>query len=167
MSYVAEPLGDQHDRSAFDSGNVELDNWLRLHASTAAGQGTRTYVVVDGAGAVAGYFAIAPHTIDREALSKPQGRGAPRRIPAILLAKLALDRRLQGQGIGGELLVVALGTIVGAARRAGGKFVVVDAIDEGAARFYEHYEFVPVPAHPGRLTRKLSTIAHALGMEWP
>lgn len=76
------------------------------------------------------------------------------RSPAILIAKLALDRRLHG-----ESLVVALTTIVSAARRAGGKFVVVDAVDEAAARFYEHYEFTAVPANPGRLARKLSTIA--------
>jgi GNAT superfamily N-acetyltransferase len=167
VTYVAEPLGDSHDLATFESGNEELDDWLRLHARTATGHGTRTYVVLDDGGDVVGYFAIAPHTIDRDDLSKAQGRGAPRQIPAILLAKLALDRRLHGRGLGGELLVVALTTIVGAARRAGGKFVVVDAIDEPAARFYEHFELQRMPDSPDRLVRKLSTIARALDLGWP
>lgn len=167
MTYLAEPLGEHHDLTSFDSGNGELDEWLRLHAATATGQGTRTYVVVDESGSVVGYFAIAPHIIDRGELSKAQGRGAPRQIPAVLLAKLALDRRVQGRRLGSELLVVSLRTITDAARRVGGRFVVVDAIDESAAKFYEHHEFVAVPGPRRRLIRKLSTIARALGEPWP
>lgn len=167
MSYLAEPLGEHHDLAQFDCGNGELNEWVRLHARTATGQGTRTYVVIDDLQAVVGYFAIAPHTIDREVLPRSQGRGAPRQIPAVLLAKLALDRRLQGQGLGSELLVAALTTIVRAAQRVGGKMVVVDAIDDTAARFCLHHEFIPIPDNPRRLVRKLSTIARALDLPWP
>jgi GNAT superfamily N-acetyltransferase len=167
VSYLAEPLGEHHDLAQFDCGNGELNEWVRLHARTATGQGTRTYVVIDDLQAVVGYFAIAPHTIDREVLPRSQGRGAPRQIPAVLLAKLALDRRLQGQGLGSELLVAALTTIVRAAQRVGGKMVVVDAIDDTAARFYLHHEFIPIPDNPRRLVRKLSTIARALDLPWP
>ncbi len=85
----------------------------------------------------------------------------------MLLAKLALERRLQGHGLGSELLVVALRTIVEAARRVGGRFVVVDAIDAAAVRFYEHHDFVAVPNNRSRLIRKLSTVARALDMPWP
>jgi predicted N-acetyltransferase YhbS len=166
MTFTLEPLGPDHELGSFDSGNEELDRWLVEHARNATGQGTRTYVVTD-AGRVAGYFAIAPHTIDREVLPKSQGRGAPRQIPAVLLAKLALDRSVQGQGLGSELLVVALETIVEAARRAGGKVVVVDAIDDDAAAFYERHDFVSTPSGPHRLVRKLSTIAKALELPWP
>jgi predicted N-acetyltransferase YhbS len=167
VKYLAEPLGEHHDLEGFDCGNDELNDWLRLHAATATGQGTRTYIVLDEGRRVVGYVSIAPHTIDRERVSRFQGRGAPRQIPAVLLAKLALDRSLQGQRLGSELLVVALGVIVEAARRVGGKAVVVDAIDDAAARFYEYHEFVPIPGNPHRLVRKLSTIARALELPWP
>ena len=165
MTFTLEPLSPDHELGSFDCGNEELDRWLVEHARNATGQGTRSYVVVD-AGRVVGYFAIAPHTIDREVLSKAQGRGAPRQIPAVLLAKLALDRSVQGQGLGSELLVVALETIVDAARRVGGKVVVVDAIDDQAAAFYERHDFVATPNDPHRLVRKLSTIARALELPW-
>ena len=140
---------------------------VRLYARTATGQGTQINVVVDEDGDIVGYFAVVPHTIDRERLSKSQGRGAPRQIPAVLLAKLALDRRLHGQRLGSDLLIVALTTIVDAARRVGGKMVVVDAIDEEAVNFYVHHEFAAIPGHPHRLVRKLSTIARALELPWP
>ena len=167
MSYVAEPLGDHHHLDDFDCGNEALNDWLRRHARNASGQGTRTYVVIDVDREAVGYFAVAPHTIDREALPRSVGRGAPNQIPAVLLAKLALDRRLHGQGLGSELLVVALGTIVHAARRVGGRFVVVDAIDDSAAAFYSYHEFIAVPSDPHRFVRKLSTVAKALGQPWP
>jgi predicted N-acetyltransferase YhbS len=167
LTYLIEQLGDDHDLTAFSCGSAELDAWLRDHARAATGQGTRTYMMVGEDERVVGYFAIAPHTIDRADVSNKTGRGAPRHIPAILLAKLALDECLHGQRLGSELLVAALDTIVDAARRAGGKFVVVDAIDESAAAFYAHHEFEPMPSSPLRFTRKLSTIAKALGRPWP
>jgi len=84
-----------------------------------------------------------------------------------LLAKLAVDRSIQGQGLGAALLVRALDTIVDAARRAGGRVVVVDAIDDTAKAFYEHHDFQSLPGHDRRLVMKLSTAAHALGVQWP
>ncbi len=168
MSYRVEPLGSGHDLEHFACGNRELDEWLKRHARSATGQGTRTYVLIDEASrTVAGYFALAPHLIEREQAPPSIGRGAPQRIPAILLAKLALHERLQGQGLGTELLVHALTTIVAAARSAGGRIVVVDAIDEVAAGFYHAHDFRPSPTNPRRLVLKLSTIARTLGLTWP
>ncbi len=116
---------------------------------------------------IVGYFAIAPHLVERDAVPARIGRGAPRQIPAILLAKLALDRDRQGTGLGRTLLVRALEKIVLAAKHAGGKVVVVDAIDREAAEFYEHHDFVPVPGDPHRLVMKISTVARELAVPWP
>jgi GNAT superfamily N-acetyltransferase len=168
VSYRVEPLVAGHDLDAFDCGRDALNSWLREHAHRATAQGTRTYLLIDVAsGAVAGYFAIAPHLLEREDAPRAVGRGAPQRIPAILLAKLALHERLHGRGLGAELLVHALTTIVAAARSAGGRLVVVDAIDENAASFYRAHDFQPSPADPGRLIMKLSTAARALDLAWP
>ncbi len=168
MTYRVEALSDAHVLDRFACGSTALDDWLRQHARNATGQGTRTYVLVDtGTAAVVGYFAIAPHLVEREATSARIGRGAPRQIPAILLAKLALDQRSQGAGLGSELLVRALEKIVDAARGVGGRLVVVDAIDDGAAAFYRHHGFEAVPGNPLRLLMKVSTAARALGIPWP
>ena len=166
MNAHVEPLAG-HDVAGFTSGNPELDDWLRQHAPTATGQGTRTYVLVDDGGVVMGYFAIAPHLLERNDAPGPLARGAPKQIPAILLAKLALDASVQGRGMGSELLVVALEVIVSAARRGGGRVVVVDAIDDSAQAFYEHHDFAPLPGQTRRLVMKLSSVAKALGTPWP
>lgn len=73
---------------------------------------------------------------------------------------------LHGQGLGAELLVHALTTIVVAARSAGGRLVVVDAVDEDAASFYRAHDFQP-STDPRRLIMKLSTAARALDLTWP
>jgi GNAT superfamily N-acetyltransferase len=73
-----------------------------------------------------------------------------------------LRRDLHGQGLGAELLVYALTTIVTAARSAGGRLVVVDALDDGAVDFYRAHDFQPSRTDPCRLIMKLSTAALAL-----
>jgi predicted N-acetyltransferase YhbS len=83
------------------------------------------------------------------------------------LAKLALDKGSQESGLGRELLVRALERIVEVAKEAGGRLVVVDAIDDDAASFYEHHDFQGVPGNPLRLVAKLSTVAKALKLTWP
>jgi GNAT superfamily N-acetyltransferase len=168
VSYRVEPFTAEHDLHAFDCGQDALNSWLRQHAGLATGQGTRTYLLVEGAtGTVVGYFSLAPHLLEREDVPPSVGRGAPQRIPAILLAKLALDKSLQGQGLGAELMIHAMTTIVAAARTAGGRLVVVDAVDENAASFYRAHDFKPSPTDPRRLIMKLSTAARALGLTWP
>ncbi len=168
MSYRVEPLTASHDLNGFDCGHDALNTWLREHARLATGQGTRTYLLVEEAtGVVVGYFALAPHLLERDDAPSGVRRGAAQRIPAILLAKLALDKSLHGQGLGAELLIHALTTIVAAARAAGGRVVVVDAVDESAVGFYRAHDFKPSPTDPRRLIMKLSTAARALGLTWP
>lgn len=168
MSHRIEPLADGHDLDTFTCGHPTLDTWLREHARRATRQGTRTYVLVEARTAVVvGYYAIAPHLIERDATPRRIARGAPQQIPAILLAKLALHERLHGQGLGAELLIHALTTITTAARTAGGRLIVVDATDDNAAAFYRAHDFKPTPNNPHRLILKLNTVAKALGLRWP
>ena len=169
MSLRIAPLSDGHDLDAFTCGKPALDAWLREHAHHATRQGTRTYLLLESDGdAVAGWFAIAPHLLERAEAPRRIGIGAlASHISAILLAKLAVREDLQGRGLGAELLIQALTVILNAARSAGGRLVVVDAIDDAAARFYRAHDFTPSPANPHRLLLKLSTVARALDLPWP
>ena len=78
-------------------------------------------------------------------------RGFPERVPGYLIARLALHRELHHQRLGSQLLASALTRAAFAAREIGGRSVVVDAIDDAAAQFYEHHGFPPIAAHPDRL----------------
>jgi hypothetical protein len=82
-----------------------------------------------------------------------------------LVWRLAED--LQVVGLGGELLVGALKTILAAMHLGGGRVIVVDAIDERAAQFYEHHGFGPLPLNPDRLVMKASSAAASLSITWP
>lgn len=163
MAFTSEEIREHHDRSRFDSGNPVLDDWLRDDALQTSAMNTgRTFVWHAGDDVVVAYFTLAAHLVAREALPKRSGRGSPRLIPAILLARLALDRSLQGQGLGGELLWDALSRAVAANRQAAARLVVVDAVDDAAASFYMHFGFEAIPDNPLRLIQKLSSIEAAL-----
>lgn len=86
-------------------------------------------------------------------------------MPGYLIARLAIDAALHGQGYGEQLLLDALGKAVAASEIGGGRLIVVDAIDE-AQSFYEHYHFVPVRNRERRLVINVSTAAKALGERW-
>jgi GNAT superfamily N-acetyltransferase len=110
---------------------------------------------------VLAYYSLAAHLLQRDELPSTIGRGGPRQIPAVLLARLALDRTLHGEGLGGVLLADALRRVIAATDTVAARFVVVDAIDEHAASFYEHHGFARIP-ETQRLIAKLSDVATAL-----
>lgn len=163
--FFSERLNREHDLGRFSSGKEALDAWLKKHALHADRSGTgRTYVWIDEAGRVVAYFTLAPHLVRREELPAGVGRGSPDAIPSILLARLALDQSLQGQGWGVVLLADALRVALEAMRTAGGRLIVVDAIDPQAAAFYEHHGFTPVPENPHRLVIRVSSAAKSLSL---
>jgi GNAT superfamily N-acetyltransferase len=63
----------------------------------------------------------------------------------MLLARLAIDRRWQAQGVGKALLRDAMQRTLQAADIAGIRAFAVHAKDEEARRFYEHFDFIPSP----------------------
>lgn len=141
---------------------MDLNRWLREHARASHARRTaRTFVWHRGDLSVVAYYSLAAHLLQRQELPPSIGRGGPRQIPAVLLARLALDRSLHGQGLGAALLAEALDRMVAATEIVAARFVVVDAIDERAASFYEHHGFRRIP-ETQRLLAKLADIAAAL-----
>ncbi len=148
--------------SQFGSGRPDLDRWLKQHAvSTEARRTGRTFVWQDD-GRVVAYYTIAAHVLVRDGLPKALGRGNPAQIPSVLLARLALDKTLQGRGLGAVVLAEALGRVVEATRTVAARFVVVDAIDETAAAFYARHGFRGIP-NTLRLVQKVSDIEASFG----
>ena len=148
----------RHQVDEFDCGNATLNRWLRESARTADRKGVaRVYVWAEPTEQVNAYAAIAPHVIERESVPRRLGRGDPDQIPAVLVAKLALDKGLHGRGLGSQLLIGVLGVIAEAADRAGGRYVVVDAADQSAAAFYQRHGFRAGP-DPDRLVLRVADI---------
>jgi predicted N-acetyltransferase YhbS len=117
--WISEKLRQEHRLTDFDSGQPALDGWLRRSAAHAQAMRTaQTFVWHSGDHVVVGYFSLAAHLVSRADVPKRVGRGSPSSIPALLLARLALHRALQGQRFGGELLWDALSRAVAASELA-------------------------------------------------
>jgi len=161
--YVSERLAPHHHLDTFRCGVEALDRWLIDHAAHAQSMRTaQTFVWHRGDDRVGAYFSLAAHLVVRGELPGKLGRGSPTSIPAVMLARLALDASLHGAGLGGELLWDALTRARAASDIAAARLVVVDAINAEAAAFYEHHGFTPIPENPNRLVQRMSDIAGAL-----
>jgi GNAT superfamily N-acetyltransferase len=161
-----ERLGAHHDVSSFASGNEELDSWLRRHALAAQQMDSaRTFLLVRGGAEnrVAGYFSLTMGSVLRAEAPPKLVRGLPAYpVGMVLLARLAVDRSEQGKGLGALLLAEALRKAVAAGEAAAARLVVVDAIDDEAAKFYAHHGFIAAPGYPLRLYRRMKDIRASL-----
>ena len=159
----AARLDDSHDLTGFDCGNDELNDWLRRHAVAAQAMDTaRTFVLVAGP-QVLGYFSLTMGSVLRRNAPAKLVRGLPQYpVGVVLLARFAIHRDAQGQGLGGRLLAHALRKALTAGEAAAARLVVVDAIDDDAVAFYQRHGFVAVPEHPYRLYRRTKDIRASL-----
>jgi hypothetical protein len=165
--YHSTRLRAHHEVEAFDCGVEILNRWLRSDALRAQDADTaRTYVWTPSPDEreVLAYFSTAPSGIIREELSSAQAGGQSGFVPAYLLARLALDVRLHGKRLGTELLIDALGRLVGAAEITAGRLILVDVIDGKAESFYVKHGFTPAKTTPNRLIIKMSTVRRTFGL---
>lgn len=160
-----QPLGSEHRINGFDCGVGSLDIWLVKHARAAAGAGSaRTYVVVDAEqDRVVGYHALSLASIEHADATERGRRGMPRHpIPAMLLARLAVDKSVQGRGIGTFLLKDAMSRALSVAEQAGMRLMLVHALNDEARAFYEHFGFEPSPSDAMNLQLLVKDIRLAL-----
>jgi len=155
MSYAIEPLAG-HDRKSFDSGSDELDRYFRERATQDMRRRVAAcFVAVADDGGVAGVYTLAATSILLDALPPERARKLPRYplVPAVLLGRLAVSLAHQGRRLGAALVADAL-LRAGRAEIAA-HAMLVDAKDENAARFYEHFGFERLPKRPRALIRAL------------
>ena len=143
-----EHLTSAHDVSTFDSGEPALDSWLRNRAlANEKTDASRTYVVCIGK-RVVGYYALATGGIAQALASGRVRRNMPEPVPVMILGRLAVDRNWQGQSLGAGLLRDAILRTLQAAEIGGIRAILVDAVSEGAKRFYERHGFQVSPIEP-------------------
>ncbi len=159
--WTIKRLGASHDRTAFDCGNPILTDWLRQRASQYGKRDlARTYVASkSGSRIVLGYYAISNHRVGHEALPAGEAKRLPRLdVPVVLLGRLAVDRSVQGQGLGSLLLIDALRRAQHLAEHVGVRAAEVDAIDDPARQFCLRFGFVSLLDDPNHLFLSMSVI---------
>jgi GNAT superfamily N-acetyltransferase len=150
-----------HDVSGFACGNASLDRWLVRYAGQSERRdAARTFVATREGAIVVAYYTLVAGQVDHESATAQVRRGMSRHFPiaAVLLARLAVDRRHQGRGVGAALLNDALARVSMAAEQVAVRAVVVHAIDDDAARFYERFGFRALSTTPRRLMVTLSEV---------
>jgi len=157
-----EPLGKQHRLDDFQCGEPALDEWLRRHARGAHASDTaRVFVTTLAEGeTVVGYYALAAaQVVPQDATARAlKGQPQARPVPAILLARLAVDREHQGAGLGRSLLQDVLLRCVEAADAIGARVLLVHAKHEAAKRWYMQFDFEESPTDPLHLLMLLKDV---------
>jgi GNAT superfamily N-acetyltransferase len=134
---------------AFDCGDNALNTYLRRHAWINQEQNLIgvTYVSVeeDHPRIVVGYYTLATGDIARDSLPAEITEGLPRyqNLPVALLARLAVDRRFQGSGLGKNLLRHTFESILKLPKHFGYRYVIVDAYST-AVGWYAKYGFTAI-----------------------
>lgn len=158
-----EKLRRDHPVEGFDCGREELNRYLLLYAWQNQQAGAaQTYVAMVGE-VIAGYYALAVGQVALEDAPERLKKGlAKYPVPIMLLARLAIDHRWQGRGVGKALLRDAMQRTLQAADLAGIRAFAVHTKDEEARCFYEHFDFIPSPTDPLHLFVLLKDVRRAI-----
>jgi GNAT superfamily N-acetyltransferase len=152
------PLRADDDLSSFDSGEPDLDEWLRKKALRNETEGaSRTYVACEaGSRRVVGYYCLATGAVQRLSAPGRVRRNMPEPVPVMVLGRLAVDRSLQGQGLGSGLLRDAVLRTLQAADIAGIRALLVHTLSDRARKFYEERGFQQSPVDSYTLMLRLN-----------
>jgi predicted GNAT family N-acyltransferase len=166
--YVIEQLDTtRHERAAFSCGEKSLDNYIKNNARKDVAADVAVCYVLhprDQDTIIAGYYILNACSVGIEDVAAKVAKTARNygHIPGMLIGRLAVDQRYQGQKIGIVLLFDALHRVRLVHQQVGIKLVVVDAQHERAANFYSKYGFEPLQDQPLRLYLPVATIAEDL-----
>jgi GNAT superfamily N-acetyltransferase len=156
-----EPLAEGHDRGGFECGEENLNVFLRQHAGQNAHRDiSRTYIALpEGSNSVVGYYTLATGSVARQDLPADAASRLPRYpVPIAHLGRLAVDRRVQGRGLGKILLADALKLVATLADQIGIHAVTVHALNDRARTFYLAHGFLPLQDDPSHLYLPMATI---------
>lgn len=158
-----EKLRADHRIEGFNCGREELNRYLQRYALQNQQAGAaQTYVGLVGE-AIIGYHTLAVGQVSREEATERIAKGLARHpVPIMLLARLAVDRHWQGQGVGKALLKDAMQRTLRAADIAGIRALAVHAKDDEARRYYEKVDFIASPTDPMHLFVLLKDVRKAI-----
>lgn len=159
------PIEATDNTTDFDSGEESLNRYLADRALTnhLADLG-RCYVCIDGdTEKVLGYYTLSAVAVEHADLPGKVRRNAPNPVPAVLMGRLAIETKAQGTGLGRFLVRDAILSTLAAADRIGVRILLVHALHEQAATFYEKLGFKRSPTDPLHLYLLLADARKSLG----
>jgi GNAT superfamily N-acetyltransferase len=160
------PISKSHKRADFDCGDDELNDFMRRHARQSHERGgakTVLAVPIDDDQRILGYYSLSPAALAFARAPEVIRRGLARHdVPAFRLGRLAVDRSMQGHGLGGLLLLAAGRRCLRAAVEVGGVALLIDAKNDRVAEWYAKWGAICLLDSPLSLVLPLATVAAAL-----
>jgi GNAT superfamily N-acetyltransferase len=160
------PIAKPHDRAAFDCGDPDLNLYLQKFArQNHESGGAKCFIAApsDAPARILGFYTLSPSSIESSRTPALAKKGLARYdVPVFRLGRLAVDRTVQGRGLGGALLLRAANRCIRVAQDVGGVALLIDAKNDRAARWYESYGALRMDDAPLSLVLPLATAADAL-----
>jgi len=159
-----ELLAPTHNILAFDCGAAALNLFLQRYALLNQANGAARTFVTQAQKQVIGYYSLAAASVEHAQVPRRVSKGlAQHPVPMLLLARLAVDLRSQGHGVGRSLLQSALLKYLQACEVIGCRALMVHAKDEAAVRFYQGYGFESSPVDAAHLYLLTKDIRKTVG----
>ncbi len=166
LRWREQPIERRHDRKSFDCGVRELNEYLERYArQNHRSGGAKTFLAVepDTLERILGYYTLSPGAIEFSRVPEAVRKGLGRyEAPVFRLARLAVDTSVQGQGLGGQLLMAAGERCLAVATEVGGVALAIDAKDHRAKTWYAGFGAHALLDTPGQLVLPLATLAEAI-----
>jgi ribosomal protein S18 acetylase RimI-like enzyme len=155
MNYQIRSLDATVDTASFQCGSEPLNNYIRRYASQDVRKNlTRVFVATpaNDPQKLAGFFTLSAGSVSCASLPEALARKLPRYpIPVALIGRLAVDDQFRGKGLGSILLADACHKVSQASAVLAVAGIIVDAKDQKAISFYEHFGFIPLQGQTDRL----------------
>ncbi len=142
----------------FDCGDESLNSYIKQFASQDVKRKLAVVYVAINNKEILGFYSLSASSITADSLPQNIQKKLPKYpVPVALIGRLAIDKKHQGSGIGGILLVDAIKRIAKTAEYLGINSIIVDAKNQKAARFYQHYGFIKLQEKHNRLFMPIQT----------
>jgi GNAT superfamily N-acetyltransferase len=166
LVWEESPLTKHHDRTAFDCGEPNLNIYLSRYArQNHDSGGAKCFLATSSEmpARILGFYTLSPASIEFNRTPALTKKGLARYdVPVFRLGRLAVDRSVQGRGLGGALLLRAADRCMRAAREVGGVALLIDAKNERVAQWYQTYGAVALVDTPLSLVLPFAIAADAL-----
>ena len=160
------PIAKRHDRASFDCGDSDLNLYLQRYArQNHESGGAKCFVAApaDAPAGILGFYTLSPASLEYSRTPALAKKGLARYdVPVFRLGRLAVDKTVQGRGLGGALLLRAADRCLRVAEEVGGVALLIDAKNDRAARWYETYGALVLADAPLSLVLPLAVAAPAL-----
>jgi GNAT superfamily N-acetyltransferase len=169
LTWEQSPLGRRHDRNAFDCGEDKLNSYLKRYArQNHESGGAKCFVATprETPERILGFYTLSPASFEFARAPSVVTRGLGRyEVPVYRLGRLAVDRKAQGRGLGGSLMLRATERCMTVAQEVGGVALLIDAKSDRAAQWYESHGAVRLLDAPLSLVLPFSVAIKALKLE--